>query len=31
MLLLRNNGNENGSKAVVAIVIGAGAAGEDLG
>jgi len=28
MLLLRKNGNENGSRAVVAIVIGAGAAGE---
>jgi len=27
-LLLRNNGNENGSRAVVAAVIGAGAAGE---
>jgi len=28
MLLLRKNGNENGSRAVVAVVIGAGAAGE---
>ena len=28
MLLLRNNGNENGSRAKVATVIGAGVAGE---
>jgi len=31
MLLLRNNGNENGSRALVAVVIGAGAAGEIQG
>jgi len=31
MLLLRNNGNENGSRALVAAVIGAGAADEIQG
>jgi len=31
MLLLRNNGNKNGSRVVVAVVIGAGVAGEIQG
>ena len=31
MLLLRNNGNKNGSRVVVAAVIGVGAAGEIQG